>query len=267
MIKKILLLILCLSLFPVFAQENNKKQNLESLDMSTDIYTEKNAEINTYKQLLSEIETQKQILEKENLQIQKALTISNQSFDRVTNAYWALFGIIIAIVIFIFTGNIIIQHFDKKRISKELFEEILSRCMDTINKINNENQQNIQNISEQINRNVEYKTQDAIKEIKEVQLELLKQELEKNKNEGIIPSAMNTTLEIIALYFDLYGKDHLYNQYDGNIIDYFNYLKKCLKDGNKFWNWNIESVNKLKKSCPQRLSSEFDKVLKLAEYD
>ena len=266
MSKKIFLLIFfSLLIFSIFGQDKN--QNSVSFDTSTEISIKKNDDPNSYNQLLSELELQKQSLEKENEQIQKALTISNQAFDRVTNAYWALFGIIIAIVIFIFTGNIIFQHFDKKKISKELFDEILSKCMDEINKTNIANQKKIQHISEETEQKVKFKTQEAIEGIKKLQLKLLKQELEKNKEEDKIPSSMNTTLEIISLYFDLYGEDYLYNQYDGNIIDNFNYLKKCLKDGNKFWNWNIESVNKLKKTCPERLSSEFDKVLNLAEFE
>lgn len=263
MTKKLFLLFLCLSNFPVFAQEDSDKRLNTEL---TNISFEEKDELNSCMQLITELKLQKESLEIENEQIQKALTISNQAFDRVTNAYWSLFGIIITIVIFIFTGNIIIQHFDKKRISKELFEEILSKCKNEINETNLENQKMIQSISEEIKRKVEYKTQESIKGMKKLQLELLKQELDKNKKEDNIPASMNTTLDIISLYFDLYGEDNFYNQYDGDIIDYFNYLKDCLKDGNKFWNWNIECVNKLKQSCPERLSSEFDKVLKLAEY-
>lgn len=264
MTKKMFLVFLCLSIFPVFAQEDNDKRLTGE---PTNVSFEEKDEINSYKQLITELELQKESLEKENEQIQKALTISNQAFDRVTNAYWALFGIIITIIIFVFTGNFILQHFDKKKISKDLFEEILSKCMNEINKTNSENQKKIQYISEETERKVKYTTQEAIEGIKELQLELLKQELEKDKEEGIIPSTMNTTLGIISLYFDLYGEDRPYNQYDGYIIENFNYLKKCLKDGNKFWNWNIEIVNKLKKSCPERLSSEFDKVLKLVEFE
>ena len=261
MIKKIFLLFLCLSFFPLFAQEDNDK-NLDNT--SSDISSEISDELNSYKELLTELSLQKQNLEKENEQIQKALSISNQAFDRVTNAYWALFTIIITIVIFIFTGNIIVQHFDKKRISKELFEEIFSKCKEEIDTANKENKQIISNISKEVDQKVQYQTQEAIKGVKKLQLEMLKQQLEKEKTENEIQSSMHTTLKIISLYFDLYSE---INTYDAEIIDNFNYLKKCLNTGNKFWSWNFESVNSLKILCPQRLSNEFDKVLKIAEYD
>ena len=125
----------------------------------------------------------------------------------------------------------------------------------------------MQNTFEILDKNNNHKTNEAIKEIKKLQLKMLSQELEKNISEKQIASSMNTTLEIIGLYFDLYGEDQGFNQYDGDIINHFNYLKKCLNEGNKFWSWNINSVNSLKKSCPQRLSGEFDKVLKIAEFD
>lgn len=261
MIKKIFLLFLCLSFFPLFAQEDNDK-NLDNT--SSDISSEISDELNSYKELLTELSLQKQNLEKENEQIQKALSISNKAFDRVTNAYWALFTIIITIVIFIFTGNIIVQHFDKKRISKELFEEIFSKCKEEIDTANKENKQIISNISKEVYQKVQYQTQEAIKGVKKLQLEMLKQQLEKEKTENEIQSSMHTTLKIISLYFDLYSE---INTYDTEIIDNFNYLKKCLNTGNNFWSWNFKSVNSLKILCPQRLSNEFDKVLKIAEYD
>lgn len=261
MIKKIFLLFLCLSFFPLFAQEDtDKSQNIKTSDISF----EKNEELNSYKQLITELKFQKQNLEKENEQIQKALSISNQAFDRVTNAYWALFTIIITIVIFIFTGNIIVQHFDKKRIYKELSEEILKKCMEELNKFDIENKQRINNKFEEINRIVQNQTQEAITGIKKLQLERLKQELEIKKEEDRISSSMSTTLDIISLYFDLYGETNLY---DDEIIDNFNYLKKCLKSGNNFWNHNHKNVNQLEKRCPKRLTREFNKVLELAEFD
>lgn len=264
MIKKIPLILLCLLFFPLFAQESNdKNQNSESSAISF----EKIDEINTYNKLIAELEFQNQNLEKENEQIKKALTISNQAFDRVTNAYWALFSIIITIIIFIFSGNIIIQHFDKKRISRDLFEEILNKCIEELSKFEIENKQNIQYKFEELKRDVNHQTQEAITGIKKLQLELLKQELEKNKKEEHISASMFTTLKIIGIYFDLYGEESVYNQYDDDIIGYFNYLKECLKNGNKFWNWNHEEINHLEKRCPERLTREFNKLLELAEFD
>lgn len=261
MIKKISLIFIYLLFFPLSAQENNdKSQNIESSDISFEI----KEELNSYNQLIAELELQKQNLEKENEQIQKALSISNQSFDRVTNAYWALFSIIITIVIFIFTGNIILQHFDKKRIYKELSEEILKKCMEELSKSDTENKQKIDNKFEEINRNVIYQTQEAITGIKKLQLERLKQELKNKKEEGIVPAAMNTTLDIISLYFDLYYDNSLY---DDEIIGNFNYLKKCLKSGNSFWSFNHKDINNLERRCPERLTREFNKVLELVDFD
>ncbi len=261
MIKKIFLLFLCLSFFPLFAQEDNDK-NLDNT--SSDISSEISDELNSYKELLTELSLQKQNLEKENEQIQKALSISNQAFDRVTNAYWALFTIIITIVIFIFTGNLIVQHFDKKRISRDLFENVWLKCKEELDKFDKENKEKISKKYDEINTIVKSQTQEAITGIKELQLELLKQELKTKKEEGRIPASMSITLDIISLYFDLYGEITVY---DDEIIDNFNYLKKCLKSGNSFWNFDHEDINKLEKICPERLAREFNKVLKLAEFD
>ena len=258
------LLVLCLSFFPLFAQENNdKKIDITSSDCSSEI----SDELNSYKELLTELNYQKFKLEKENEEIQKALTISNQAFDRVTNAYWALFTIIITIVIFIFTGNLIVQHFDKKRISRDLFENVWLKCKEELDKFDKENKETISNTFTEINRTVSNQTKEAIRGIKTLQLELLKQELETNKNEDKISASMFTTLKIIGIYFDLYGKESVYHQYDGDIIGYFNYLRECLKNGNKFWNWNHEEINQLKKRCPKRLTREFNKVLELVEFN
>ena len=66
MIKKMFLLFLCLSFFPLFAQENNdKKLDITSSDCSSEI----SDELNSYKELLTELNYQKLKLEKENEEI------------------------------------------------------------------------------------------------------------------------------------------------------------------------------------------------------
>ena len=135
MLKKLLFIFFCLSLYPLFAQVNNDISQESTFSViSTDF--NQNEEMNIYKQLLSEIQMQKQDLEKENEQIQKALTISNQAFDRVTNAYWALFGIIISIALFVLGGNFIFQTINQKKISKSILDDVLSKSMEEIDKIN-----------------------------------------------------------------------------------------------------------------------------------
>lgn len=181
--------------------------------------------------------------------LEAELDYCKESFDRVTNSYWASLGIIVGVICLLFGINFFNAKSNNEKQLKILTEQIKNeyeiKYNEALGKIKNSYSYKFEFLENQYKQDINY-----------VQLEMLelKMKIEESKEKPYIPSQLRLSVQILEVLSKIYKDNSHYS--DGQFIKQITFIINNCNKGIKFDHSDADDVRDMIANLPSRFSKE-----------